>query len=59
MIVFAICLAAQRESFSAEILFYAAGTAAIALGFLAVRLMLVAQSVSLTPMKLLLFPFFS
>lgn len=47
------------KSFSAEILFYAAGTAAIALGFLAVRLMLVAQSVSLTPMKLLLFPFFS
>lgn len=47
------------KSFAGEILFYAAGSAAIVLGFLAVRVMLVTESVSLTPMKLLLFPFFS
>ena len=47
------------KSFSQEILFYAAGTGAIVLGFIAVRLMLVDQSVALTPMKLLLFPFYS
>ncbi|MGN0906234.1 MAG: YkvA family protein [Bullifex sp.] len=47
------------KSFFREILLYACGTGAIVLGFMAVRLMLVGQSVSLTPLKLLLFPFYS